>query len=295
MIDLVYKKKANGKLLLTSEYFVLDGAEALAVPTIFGQELEIWPNPDPFRWESKDEKGNTWFSTDNLSKSEDAAQNKLVEIFEYIGIERAENLIFQTFLDFPREWGLGSSSTLIALLADAFKINPYKFNRVIFKGSGYDIACAFQSTPILYSNQNLNEPKITSVEISANVKPYLYFVYLEQKQNSREGISHYRTLDIDKKSIIQHLNEITSQLIPSNHWKEWMEILDEHEKIISSSLNLPRLSHSLMKNCPYFIKSLGAWGGDFAMIISDEDSEKLKQYFYNQGYSTIFAYSELLK
>jgi hypothetical protein len=29
----------HGKLLLTSEYFVLDGAMALAIPTVFGQHL----------------------------------------------------------------------------------------------------------------------------------------------------------------------------------------------------------------------------------------------------------------
>ena len=32
---------SNGKLLLTGEYVVLDGAEALAVPTRFGQNLTV--------------------------------------------------------------------------------------------------------------------------------------------------------------------------------------------------------------------------------------------------------------
>ncbi|MEQ3661167.1 MAG: GHMP kinase, partial [Flavobacterium sp.] len=32
---------SNGKLLLTGEYVVLDGAKALAVPTKFGQSLSI--------------------------------------------------------------------------------------------------------------------------------------------------------------------------------------------------------------------------------------------------------------
>ncbi|PIZ07449.1 MAG: GHMP kinase, partial [Flavobacteriaceae bacterium CG_4_10_14_0_8_um_filter_34_31] len=31
----------NGKLLLTSEYLVLDGAKALAIPTKYGQYLEV--------------------------------------------------------------------------------------------------------------------------------------------------------------------------------------------------------------------------------------------------------------
>jgi hypothetical protein len=32
---------SNGKLLLTGEYVVLDGAEALALPTRFGQNLKV--------------------------------------------------------------------------------------------------------------------------------------------------------------------------------------------------------------------------------------------------------------
>ena len=36
--------RSHGKLLLTSEYVVLDGAKALALPTKFGQSLSILPN-----------------------------------------------------------------------------------------------------------------------------------------------------------------------------------------------------------------------------------------------------------
>ena len=34
---------SNGKLLLTGEYFVLDGAKSLAVPTNCGQDLTVEP------------------------------------------------------------------------------------------------------------------------------------------------------------------------------------------------------------------------------------------------------------
>jgi len=34
---------SHGKLLLTAEYVILDGAKALALPTKFGQEMEISP------------------------------------------------------------------------------------------------------------------------------------------------------------------------------------------------------------------------------------------------------------
>ena len=55
---------SHGKLLLTSEYLVLDGVKALALPTKKGQwltvnELDI----NSIIWKSFDVKGDCWFET----------------------------------------------------------------------------------------------------------------------------------------------------------------------------------------------------------------------------------------
>ena len=59
-------RRAHGKLLLTGEYFVLDGALALAMPVRFGQSMtmDIRTDNSPYemRWVSQDEKGDPWFS-----------------------------------------------------------------------------------------------------------------------------------------------------------------------------------------------------------------------------------------
>ena len=56
---------SNGKLLITGEYVVLDGAKALAIPTKFGQYLTVntLKNKQQAKlfWQSIDEKGNIWF------------------------------------------------------------------------------------------------------------------------------------------------------------------------------------------------------------------------------------------
>ena len=54
---------ANGKLLLSSEYFVLDGAIALALPTSKGQifTFESKSDSDVISWKSFDEKKELWF------------------------------------------------------------------------------------------------------------------------------------------------------------------------------------------------------------------------------------------
>ena len=61
---MIQKFYSHGKLLLTSEYAVLDGAKALAIPTKYGQSLEVKPiETHEIRWKSFDHKGTLWFET----------------------------------------------------------------------------------------------------------------------------------------------------------------------------------------------------------------------------------------
>ena len=80
-----------------------------------------------------------------------------------------------TNLEFDLQWGLGSSSTLISLLAQWLKIDPYLLLSKTFKGSGYDIACANASSPILYE---LTErfKKVNPVDFKPPFIDQLYFV-----------------------------------------------------------------------------------------------------------------------
>ena len=53
---------SNGKLLLTGEYLVLDGALSLALPTQFGQSLKVAAIDKPkLIWKSVNEEGVIWF------------------------------------------------------------------------------------------------------------------------------------------------------------------------------------------------------------------------------------------
>ena len=59
-----------------------------------------------------------------------------------------------THLEFPRDWGLGSSSTLINNVAQWAQVDPFELHFKVSNGSGYDIACAKRRYPIVYSTQN---------------------------------------------------------------------------------------------------------------------------------------------
>src|SRR6478609_1919746 len=56
---------SNGKLLITGEYLVLNGAKALALPTKFGQSLEVSTIVEKkILWRSLDSDKSIWFETE---------------------------------------------------------------------------------------------------------------------------------------------------------------------------------------------------------------------------------------
>ena len=86
------------------------------------------------------------------------------------------HLIFNTHLDFDPNWGLGSSSTLISLLAQWANVNPYELLKMTMGGSGYDIACATASQPIIYRLEN-GSPIVEKADFKPAFADKLYFVY----------------------------------------------------------------------------------------------------------------------
>ena len=86
----MHKFYSHGKLLLTAEYAVLDGAKALALPTKLGQSLEVKTIEQPkIKWKSFDHQNNLWFETNltvtnfNPSTNTETAQ-RLAQIFRAI-------------------------------------------------------------------------------------------------------------------------------------------------------------------------------------------------------------------
>jgi len=116
--------RANGKLLLTSEYLVLHGAEALALPLKYGQTLTVEEtNTKELEWIANLPNKN-WFKVrfNNKLAIIEATNNylgeatqKLLEASAIIGRFTPISLMGKrvtTQLDFPKDWGFGSSSTI---------------------------------------------------------------------------------------------------------------------------------------------------------------------------------------
>lgn len=300
---------SNGKLLLTAEYLVIDGAKALALPSKYGQSLTVEPlKKTEIHWKSFDNAEKLWFSEKfNFSKGKFTTINttKPGEITERLQqvlgvLQNLNPSLFQnngfsleTHLEFPQNWGLGSSSTLIANLATWAKVNPYQLLTKTFGGSGYDIACAQSDSPLCYQIENEQYPKVETVHFDPAFKNDLFFVHLNQKQNSREGIKHYKNQDLSrKKEWIVEVSKLTDEFLTCPDLTTFKDLLKEHENLLASILRLPSVKQLRFPDFPGALKSLGAWGGDFILATGGEAE---KSYFREKGFSTIVDYRKMVK
>ena len=300
--------RSNGKLLLTAEYAVLDGAKALAIPTKFGQSLDVEANDSNLiHWKSYNELGKVWFectisfneiaTTDRNNQSQNDIKERLIQILQavkslnsdFLSSNQGYNIV--THQDFNRLWGLGTSSTLINNIANWANVDAYKLLQKTFGGSGYDIACAQHNTPITFQLKPEQNPLVESVAFKPKFKKHLYFVYLNQKQNSRDGISVYKKLKKINAAIVSNINSITEAMIDCNSLSEFESLIEHHEDIISKLINQDPIKTQLFSDFKGAVKSLGAWGGDFVLVSSLSNPTA---YFTTKGFETVIPYEDMV-
>lgn len=297
---------AHGKLLLTGEYLVLEGALALALPLKFGQSFSVEKtNSGQLSWRANYLK-KPWFSADftlpdlkliNFDNKKLAAQlqNILFQLQKMQpGIFSEENgFSVKTELDFNPEFGFGSSSTLIANLAQWAGVDAFELQRETFGGSGYDIACALSGKPLFFQLKN-GEPVVQEIEFKPAFREKLYFVYLGKKQKSIESIAHFRENAVYEKKDITLASEISMKLTHAESLEEFEKLLQKHEELMAGILKRETVKSLLFHDFSGTVKSLGAWGGDFVLMTFQGNKKELANYLSTKGLDTIFTYGELI-
>ena len=288
--------------MLTGEYLVLDGATALAIPTCKGQSLSVeQATGNEIVWSSLDENGNEWFkaSFDNEFKVSHANDIKVAHTLQDI-LSKARQLnpefltedkLYKvtTQLEFPSNWGLGSSSTLINNIAQWAAVDAFELLANSFGGSGYDIAAAQTDKPIFYTKLNPS-PAIKTVTLPWDFKDQLFFVHLNKKQDSKLGIARYQDKQVSK-SQLQQITDITHKLLLCYNLTDFERLMESHERIISTIMELPTVKEQLFSGYSGIVKSLGAWGGDFVLVTGNASDHV---YFKKKGYTTIISFSEMI-
>jgi hypothetical protein len=292
---------SSGKLLITSEYAVIDGACALAVPTKLGQSMTVIDNKEPgVHWIAKDVDGNIWFedhfhvndfqSTLQTNETTSRLQQILLAALELNPdfLINPTGFVVETQLGFSKDWGLGSSSTLVNNVAQWANVNPFYIQQKVFGGSGYDIACAQKHNPITYQLID-QKPTVIDVAFAPPFHEHLFFVYMNKKQNSRTSIqNHYRGVSDEVRNT---LNALTKRFVKTQNASEFQTLMLAHESIISKLIGIPPVQETTFSDYEGVVKSLGAWEGDFVLACGPKTS---KAYFSTKGYTVCILYSELI-
>ncbi len=296
---------ANGKLLISGEYLVMDGAVALALPLQYGQTIEISETEDKgiLNWKSF-EYDEQWFharfyipSFEIIDTSGLETAGKLQHLLQIANslnplLNAASGYEVNTRLSFRRDWGFGSSSTLVSNLGQWFGIDPYELFRAIYTGSGYDIACASSDRPLLYRLQE-GKPEIKKVKFRPAFRDHIYFVYLGVKQDTGSSIRYFSQLGEISQEAINRISDISLQMANAGTLTDFEELIREHESVLSQVLGIPPVKEKLFHDFEGAIKSLGAWGGDFIMATWEKPRNELESYFNNKGLDVIFSFEEL--
>lgn len=294
---------SNGKLLLTGEYVVLDGATALALPTKQGQSLTVThSHKSGLHWNSLDRDHKSWFHAHfklpHLEIVETDQPETAITLQEILKEAQRQQPNFlttsngyevTTVLTFPRNWGLGTSSTLINNIAQWAQTNPYALLQNSFGGSGYDIAAARHNAPIFYETAGEN-PLVRELTLPWDFTEQLFFIYLNRKQDSKEGIARYKRKTVTEKQLAQ-ITDLTKKLLLCYTLPDFEKIMEAHERVISEMIGLPTVKEQLFQDYEGIVKSLGAWGGDFVLATG---SLQHMDYFKKKGYTTIISYAKML-
>lgn len=294
---------ANGKLLLSGEYFVLQGATALALPLKVGQQLRVdqQASTQTILWKAfyKDE---VWFWCDLnpgdfsvIGTSDQERAATLSKLFQTI--LTLEPRIFpqagtqmETSLDAHPDWGFGSSSTLISLLSQWCGIDPFKLNKKIFNGSGFDIACATADGPFLYAQ----DQSVRRVDLNYPFAEQLLLVYSGKKKKTLPEVHAFLNKRKGSSSLIQHVSKLSEEFTRCQDQNTFHQLIREHEKIVGQLIGQIPVKEQYFADFQGEVKSLGAWGGDFYLVSSTQPFDKMKTYFEKKGFFTIFKWTELI-
>lgn len=291
---------AKGKLMLSGEYAVLKGALALSLPCRYGQHLLVLENKNSKEiiWESFDEMDQIWFQIrldldlNILDSSSTKMANNLQAILKNafeMSMDNPEPLEIRTQLDFNREWGLGSSSTLIHLISQWLKIDAMDLFFKVSNGSGYDVAAAGCSKPIIYqllkSKANWKE-----VEIPQGVFENCFFIHLNQKQKSDLEVAKFKLNSTISEVQIEEISNLTENILQLKNERQLQNWIRDHEILMTKILGQSRIQDRLFPDFEGQLKSLGAWGGDFIMA----SGINIKSYFASKGFHTIIPFYEMI-
>jgi len=255
-------------------------------------------------WITKDHNKEKWFECKlslidfSIEKTSDEEKATFIQTLIKSAAELNSDFLSQwkkyrvtAQLEFDPDWGWGSSSTLITNIAQWAELSPFELYFDTQSGSGYDIGAALSSGPILYQ-KNENELSFEGFDVDSDFWNNIYVFYQGQKSSSAKAVSSWKIQKKWKSKDIEQISEMAKKIGNGCSVSEAMEVFREHENLLSKLLNQSPLQESY----PAYegvIKSLGAWGGDFAMALHP-DPDLTEKYLKEKNIGPSFRLSDIM-
>jgi len=304
---ILFSQRVPGKILLSGEYLVLDAATALGLVSRYGQSLSVetdaMAKPGTLHWTALDMNGKPWMeavlvwedgrwtlAADSAEVPENQRLRQGLQAAWDLASEKQTvqsspttssnhdpaltlaqtGLRVTTSLEFPRRWGLGSSSTLVALLAEWWGIDARKLYAMVQNGSGYDLEIALSGRSMLYNREPV---QIQPLDFRVPPGSLLRLVDPGSKQISSAEVSRYRQLSLQTRAeAVPRISQISEALAQGPTIQEMLGLFRDHDYILEGVLGQPCLHTLEGHGFPGRLKSLGAWGGDLFLAASDQPS-----------------------
>lgn len=270
----------------------------MAVPTVLGQSMQVRDGEsEVLQWRATDEKGKEWFSASFIASGleiKSSTDKHIAQSLRNILLKaKAENSEFEPLgksinmqLEFPRNWGLGSSSTLICNIAKWAEVDAFALSDASFGGSGVDIAVGMVGSELIYQRP----PAWDSFVWNPPFKDKLWFIHLNRKQDSRESIGSFDSTKLGPQDLEQ-FSRWTEIISKCSDLDEFQFILSQHENRLSEILGITRIKDQYFSDYSQLIKSLGGWGGDFVLAVGEQAQ---MNYFKEKGFDTIIPFKQMV-
>ncbi|MFN2395090.1 MAG: hypothetical protein ABR597_05320 [Bacteroidales bacterium] len=295
---------SHGKLLLMGEYAVLYGADAICLPLKTGQLLEVknyLPGRIAWKWTwQKQVLADFVLDAESLEVLEANVGNPqwTSDLILYIRQQKPDflkntggSLHFINY--FPPEWGLGTSSATISSLCRFAGVDPYKVNEQLMGGSGADIATTTAENWMLY-RRNHAGPVSWSIPFDFPFLKNTWFVYSGKKQATAIHLKKVAGKNSYKRELWLDVNPLIYRFLAASTLPEAFKIIEEHEILVGARIQQQPIGQQF-KGFPGKIKSLGAWGGDFFMALSQQPADFVEGYFREKGYQHVYLWEDFVE
>jgi hypothetical protein len=171
------------------------------------------------------------------------------------------------------------------------EVDAFDLYRLISNGSGYDLACASRKRLLYYQLRN-GQPETTDAHAGKALRENTWFAYLGNKQDSAIEVNAFLANHHFSELNLEEISQLSTAICGASSTDELIPLIYEHEALLSSILKKPPIA-SRFRSFPGAVKSLGAWGGDFAMFVSWMEPEEVKNHLRRLGFINFFSFHEL--